>query len=380
MASVVASKGSNIIGSGANLMPQMKSYQSGNAITVCANARAAVVEKQFGADPTLPGPGQYIDPLTDGRNANGEVKSLLSTQKSQPSVKFAGPDGAPLGGDGRSMAKPNSRNEPGPGQYINPITNGRGPDGECKAVLSTQKATTSTVWFRPGASRDVFASGGLGVPGPGAYLDPKTLDRGPNGEVKVVLSTMRGASSAAMGRPRSVTALERKPSALAVSRRADHTPGPGHYIDPLKEGRNADGEIKALLSNQTSVRTIRFGARPSSAGNFRSMAKPNSRNEPGPGQYIDPMKEGRAADGSVRAVQSNQRQPGRAVFAGKPYEPPGGGGGSSGQRRGGRPSSAPAARGRRGGQGAPLYDLSGDVKVLSKYKNTGAARWGPPGR
>lgn len=59
-----------------------------------------------------------------------------------------------------------------------------------------------------------------------------------------------------------------------------------------------DGEIKALLSTQQSVRTVKFGGRPSSA-NSRSMAKPNSAKEPGPGQYIDPMKEGRGDNGEV---------------------------------------------------------------------------------
>jgi len=44
---------------------------------------------------------------------------------------------------------------------------------------------------------------------------------------------------------------------------------------------------------------VKFGARPSSASNARSMAKPNSANEPGPGQYIDPMKESRTETGEV---------------------------------------------------------------------------------
>jgi hypothetical protein len=48
--------------------------------------------------------------------------------------------------------------------------------------------------------------------------------------------------------------------------------------------RSQEGEVKALLSHQQTARTIKFGDRPSSAGNYRSMAKPNSANEPGPGR------------------------------------------------------------------------------------------------
>jgi hypothetical protein len=168
-----------------------------------------------------------------------------------------------------------------------------------------------------------------------------------------------------------------------------------------------DGEIKALLSNQTSVKTVKFGGRPSSAGNYRSMAKPNSQNEPGPGQYIDPMREGRTANGEVlvglraprwevelwmgnmsmfliavlthkpfnsikvKAILSTQKGTAGVVFARTAYVPP------SSQKEASRPSSAPVSRSDRG---PPLFNLDGDVRVLSKYTNRGGSRWGPPGR
>lgn len=182
---IMDSKGNSLVGSGACAMkPSL--FKSAH-VSVCANARASIVEKQNGADPTLPGPGQYINPLTDGRNSNGEVKAILSTQKSTPSAKFSGPS-VPRNRTGRSMAKPGAEREPGPGQYIDPLTSGRGSDGEVsegdsahslhsscvqpsfvhhqvKAILSTQKGARSTVWFRKGQPRGVF-NGSLATPGP----------------------------------------------------------------------------------------------------------------------------------------------------------------------------------------------------------------------
>ena len=67
------------------------------AFGLCLSARAAVVEKQMGADPNLPGPGAYIDPVNEGRNPNGEMKATLSHQKAVPSIAF-GREGANEGG------------------------------------------------------------------------------------------------------------------------------------------------------------------------------------------------------------------------------------------------------------------------------------------
>jgi hypothetical protein len=309
--------------------------------------------------------------MTEGRNSNGEVKALLSTQKATPSVKFAG--GTVPEHYTRGMAKPNSENEPGPGQYIDPLKFGRGPDGEVKAILSSDKAVRSTVWCRKSGPRASFNIGGLGNPGPGAYINPLKEGRDPSGQIKAVLSNQKGTTAVCFCRPKSSNDASRKLKFLEVARRADITPGPGQYINPLTEGRNSDGEVKALLSNQISTRSIKFGARPSSASNYRSMAKPNSENEPGPGQYIDPLKEGRNANGEVKAVLSTQVSTPGVIFARGTFEPPA-------KRGSQRPASAPGSRKALGADGPGLFNLQGDEKILSKYKNVTVARWGPPGR
>merc|ERR1711924_242465 len=115
-----------------------------------------------------------------------------------------------------------------------------------------------------GVSRAIFAAGGRGVPGPGSYIRPLTDGRGSSGGVK-------GVPGVKFGRPKSASDATRRPNMVAISRRADDTPGPGAYINPLTDGRNADGERIAILSNQRSTRTVGFGPpRPKSATSFRS--------------------------------------------------------------------------------------------------------------
>lgn len=53
-----------------------------------------------------------INPVTDGRDAQGCAVAVLSTQRSQAAVGF----GNPVKGDMRSMARPGAADEPGPGQ------------------------------------------------------------------------------------------------------------------------------------------------------------------------------------------------------------------------------------------------------------------------
>merc|ERR1712070_755442 len=56
---------------------------------------------------------------------------------------------------------------------------------------------------------------------------------------------------------------------------SEKEPGPGQYINPLKADRGPDGEVKAVLSGQTTAPRIKM-VRPTSAGNARSMAKQGS--------------------------------------------------------------------------------------------------------
>ena len=67
---------------------------------------------------------------------------------------------------------------------------------------------------------------------------------------------------------------------------AQGEPGPGAYIDPLKEGRNARGEAKSVLSRQKSFSSAVFGtadARPTSAAGGSKLEK-----RPGPNEYVIP--------------------------------------------------------------------------------------------
>ena len=57
---------------------------------------------------------------------------------------------------------------------------------------------------------------------------------------------------------------------------AGKEPGPGHYVDPIKEGRNERGEVKAVLSAQKSYPSAVFGTapqRPSSAAGGSKLEK-----------------------------------------------------------------------------------------------------------
>jgi hypothetical protein len=53
----------------------------------------------------------------------------------------------------------------------------------------------------------------------------------------------------------------------------------GHYIDPLKEGRGEQGEVKAVLSTQHNLSRVVFGKHKIR----RDLAKPGAEHEPGPG-------------------------------------------------------------------------------------------------
>ena len=211
----MTSQSGNLVGGGIPLP------QKTNVLTkVCLNARQSIVEKQTGADPNLPGPGQYINPLLEGRGRDGEVKAILSSQRGIPCVKFGN---VHANSKARSLAKPGSEYEPGPGQYVDPLKEGRDDSGAVKAILSNQRGSRSTVWFHKGVSRAIFAAGGRGVPGPGSYIRPLTDGRGSSGEVK-------GVPGVKFGRPKSASDATRRPNMVAISRRADDTPGPGAYV------------------------------------------------------------------------------------------------------------------------------------------------------
>mmetsp|Transcript_29865 Transcript_29865/g.38537 ORF Transcript_29865/g.38537 Transcript_29865/m.38537 type:complete len:371 (+) Transcript_29865:62-1174(+) len=347
MTALVESKCTSVVGAGVCVIEDTRPSNT----KVCTNARAVVVEKQFGSDPTLPGPGQYINPVSEGRDSEGGYKVVLSTQKNIGSVKFSGPNVNISSDHYGDRKQPDTG--PGPGQYLNPMTIGRGSDGEAKAIMSNEEAVRNTVWFRPGARRNVYCLGDK-TPGPGAYINP--LDRN-NIEV---LSSSKTAPRLKFGLCRRESDATRKPKQLQIARQKDDTPGPGYYIDPMTEGRNSDGEVKALLSNQHTVKTVKFGARPNSAPRYRSQKTKTT-----PSDQSDVNK--------ASQHLSNNQTAGRTVFAREPYEPSNEKGTSS---RKGRPSSAPGARRDTPG----FVVLKADFQASSKYKNSGGPRWGPPGR
>ncbi len=75
----------------------------------------------------------------------------------------------------------------------------------------------------------------------------------------------------------------------------------------------------------------------------------------------------------VKAVLSTQVSTPGVIFARGTFE-------SASKHDTQRPSSAPASRSMPAGDGSGLFNLQGDEKVLSKYKNVTVVRWGPPGR
>ena len=117
-----------------------------------------------------PAPDQYQD-FNEGRGPNGEVKRVLSTQRGMTSIRFGS------GQIDRSLAAPGSALTPGPGAYVNPLKEGRNEKGEVKAVLSTQKTTTSCIFAPPNFMSGTSASNKKisawhSTPGPGACECP----------------------------------------------------------------------------------------------------------------------------------------------------------------------------------------------------------------
>lgn len=214
---------------------------------LCLAARKAVVDKQMGADPTLPGPGQYVNPLTEGRNANGEVKATLSSQKSVRSVCF-GQEGV------KGMGRPVERPVSAPGPKYNVVKPSIGPSATFGAGQRSQVR-------------------GKDNPSPQHY-DVKNLDTVPGTKFRTgprTYNDVKGDETPGPGQyhPRSAIGaqVESRYSsgrAFSIHGRQKHQgkpkdePGPGHYIDPVKEGRNGRGEAKVVLSHQRSYPSAVF--------------------------------------------------------------------------------------------------------------------------
>lgn len=290
---------------------------------LCLNARKAVVDKQNGADPSLPGPGQYVNPITEGRNANGEVKATLSSQKNVPSVRF---NSEGRHQRGRPIEKQlNSADTMGPTYNLDNVTCGRqvqsrlrtapsatfgsGPqryhgssDFKTRATepspqhyetanltsavhrLSTQPSIPGTKFMTgPRTYNDVNAREARKLPAPGQYNSQPALGR-------QVESRYRGGYEFSFHGGRRDF----------VRSHAAEEPGPGHYINPATEGRNAVGEAKAVLSNQRSYPSVVFAkaTRPKSAPGMMS------RHAGPPSHYDLPSALGRQPNSRYRSQPS----------------------------------------------------------------------------
>lgn len=281
--------------------------QSLASFGLCLSARKAVVDKQMGADPNLPGPGQYINPLTEGRNTNGEVKGVLSSQKNVPSVCFS-MEGK--GEHGRPIEKQlNSSDTMGPKYTLDNVTHGKQVQSHIRSAPSatfgsgpqryhggasfktrvtepspqhyeTQNITTGVL--RLSTQRNV--PGTKFMTGPRTYNDANARESGSKpapGQYRPQSAIGRQVESKYKGGHQFTIHGGRRDF---TKQNAGKEPGPGHYVDPIREGRNANGEVKVVLSSQKSYPSATFGT---------AMQRPHSapygkQRRPGPNQYKVP--------------------------------------------------------------------------------------------
>lgn len=184
-------------------------------------------------------------------------------------------------------------------------------------MLSTQHNMNRVVFGKHKIRRDLAKPGAELEPGPGAYVNPLTEGRNARGEVKAVLSQQRNTTSAVFGVPGGPTESRNRTQTRAQLRKTADSPGPGAYINPLTLDRGPNGEMKPVLSSDKAYPVIRFAQ----GGGFRGLAKPGAEHEPGPGAYINPLKEGRKENGEVKAVLSRQKSTPSVVFGSGPARP-----------------------------------------------------------
>ncbi|CAH0367950.1 unnamed protein product [Pelagomonas calceolata] len=257
--------------------------QSLASFGLCLAARKAVVDKQMGADPNLPGPGQYINPLTLGRNKNGEVKSVESKTRSEPSACIGR---EAINDCGRPIEKQlgNASTNPGPKYQLDNITYGIQVQSKIRSAprmkfstgprLATSGPGTKTRMAEPSPQTyDAAAiekgqrmlSTGRNIPGVKFMTGPRTYNNAAERENKSRPAPGQYDSHGSCGRQIESKYRSSKISTIGGGRhnigaktRAQE-PGPGHYIDPLKEGRNEKGEAKPVLSSQKSYPSATFG-------------------------------------------------------------------------------------------------------------------------
>ena len=249
-----------------------ESGKIGCGLRVCLAARKAVVDRQMGADPTLPGPGAYVNPLTEGRNSNGEVKATLSSQKSTPSISFA------TAGKNRAGSALSKKSDGGGGHMytLDNIT--------CSRQVQSRFRSAPNATFGSGPQRYHGGSdfkARAKEPSPQQY-ETKHLTAG-----LLHLSTQRSITGTKfMTGPRTYND--------ANAREASSKPAPGQY------------EPQAAIGHQVESK-YRDNSAFSIHGGRRDFVKARAADEPGPGAYVDALKEGRGPSGEQRSVLSTQR-------------------------------------------------------------------------
>ena len=250
-------KFANLVGAGPSVISDAPTIRADRGLACqgpCLDARASIVMKQFGADPNLPGPGQYVDPVKEGRHPdNGTVHLILSTQTNTARQIGFGTEG--VNKVGRPLENLADGGEPN--QILPEILDGADPTKEKPAYVkfSTGPARAEEV-------RDYK------VPSPQEY-EALSLQ---NAYISLSTTQILNAGKIPSLRPR---------SASSRRSRAPADPGPGAYIDPIKEGRDENGQVKPVSSAQRCPPSIGFTK--SEMSKARNMAKPGAQYEPGPG-------------------------------------------------------------------------------------------------
>jgi len=272
--------------------------QSLASFGLCLAARKAVVDKQSGADPNLPGPGQYINPLTLGRNANGEVKSFESKTRSEPSACIGTENINGLGRPLEAMLGSATGN-PGPKYQLDNITHG----------IQIQSKIRS-------APRMVFGTGVRTAPGTkmrAAEPSPQSYDAANITSGMLRLSTRRNIASTKFATgPRSCDHVAERENASK--------PAPNAYKSHPSCGRQIESKYKG--SNGYTI-----------GGGRHNIGAKTRGQEPGPGHYIDPLKEGRNSRGEAKPVLSSQKTYSSAIFGTAPQRPFAGEGGTKLEKR-----------------------------------------------
>lgn len=205
------------------------------------------IEKQLNSADTM-GPKYSLDNITYGIQVQSRIKSAPRATFGSGPQRYHGMAG------GKTRAA-----EPSPQHY----DSDKMTQGILK--LSTRRSVPGMKFMTgPRTYNDADAREGASKPAPGQYNSQSSMGRQIESQYKA------GGSFSIVGGRRDF-----------VKNGAGKEPGPGHYVDPINEGRNEKGEVKAVLSSQKSYPSAVFGTskqRPSSeAGGSKLEKRPGAK-------------------------------------------------------------------------------------------------------